>query len=245
VPDLLALPRAVLTPVADPAVRGGSRLLEAVGAGVVRAASLVRGERVVHAEGTTVSARLVVPGGAGLGAALLDEPGRYDAVVRLSRSVGLPDRLPDVLGVAVRVLDAHGPDAHQDLLLDSTLTLPVVRRLPVPRRDFLGAVYSSLVDYEIGGRRQLLGLLPDTTAPPTTTVGQLPGRVDGARLRLAVATGAASWRDVAVLELGSPVPAGRAVRFSPDVTGGGIRPVGVLQELRRRAYRASHVGPDR
>jgi hypothetical protein len=245
VPDLRALPRAALSPVTVPASRGGVRLLEVVGAGLVRAASLVRGERVVHAEGSTVAARLLVPGGAGLGVPLLDEPGRYDALVRLSRSLGLPDRLPDVLGVGVRVLDAHGPGAHQDLLLDSTLTLPLVRRLPVPQFDFFGAVYSSLTDYELGSRRMLLGLLPDHGAPATRTVGSVTGRGDGARLRLVVGVGRTSWREVAVLELGGAVPGGRQVRFSPDVTGGGIRPVGWLQDLRRHAYRASHVGPDR
>ena len=30
----------------------------------------------------------------------------------------------------------------------------------------------------------------------------------------------------------------------PDNTGGGIRPVGWLQDLRKDAYRATHVGPD-
>jgi hypothetical protein len=238
-----ALTTAALAP-AEAAARRGSRLLESTGAAVVRAASLVRGERVIHARGTTVSGRLLVPGGAGLGVPLLDTAGRYDAIVRFSRSVGLPDRLPDVLGVAVRVLDAHGPGAHQDLLLDATLSLPLVRRLPLPRFDFLGSVYSSLTDYELGGRRHLLGLLPDDDAPATPSLGQLAGRGDGARLRLAVAVGARSWRDVAVLEIGAPVARGREVRFSPDVTGGGIRPVGWLQDLRRSAYRASHVGPD-
>lgn len=226
------------------ASRRGARLLEATGAAVVRAASRVRGERVIHAKGTTVGGRLLVPGGAGLGVPLLDEPGRYAAVVRFSRALGLPDRLPDVLGVAVRVLDAHGPGEHQDLLLDTTRSLPLLRRLPLPRYDYLGSVYSSLTDYELDGRRHLLGLLPDDDAPGTASLVQLSGRGDGARLRLALATGASGWRPVAVLEIGSAVPSGREVRFSPDVTGGGIRPAGWLHDLRRSAYRASHVGPD-
>lgn len=243
-PDLSALPRAASGRVPAPAARGGARVLAAVGAGVMRAGSLVRGERVVHAKGTTLRGRLLVPGGAGLGVPLLDDPGSHDLLVRFSRSLGLPDRLPDVLGVAVRVLDAHGPGRHQDLLLDSTVSLPGARRLPLPQYDFLGAVYSSLTDYELGGRRHLLGLVPDEGAPRTPAVDGLPGRADGARLPLAVATGLASWRELAVVELGTSVPGGREVRFSPDNCGGGIRPVGWLQDLRRDAYRASHVGPD-
>jgi hypothetical protein len=243
VPDLAALPRAVLHPVVAPVGRRGADVLAAVGAAVVRAASLVRGERAIHARGLTLSARLDVPGGAGLGVPLLDEPGRHEALVRFSRSVGLPDRLPDVLGVAVRVLDAHGPGAHQDLLLDSAAGLPVLRRLPLPQYDVLGAVYTTLTDHDLGGRRRLLGLLPDPGAPSATSLAEVAGRGDGARLRLAFHEGR-RWHDVAVLELGRPVPHGREVRFSPDVTGGGIRPTGWLHDLRRDAYRASHVGPD-
>jgi hypothetical protein len=248
VPDLLALPRAALAlalaPAAAPAARTGARLLEATGAAVVRAASLVRGERVVHAKGTTLDSRLLVPGGAGLGVPLLDEPGRHRCLVRFSRSLGLPDRLPDVIGVALRVLDAHGPGRHQDLLLDSTCPLPLARRLPLPHYDLLGATFSSLTPYELGGSRWLLALLPDDEAPPTYELDQLAGRGDGARLRLAVASAHGRWCEVAVLELGRQVEGGREVRFSPEVTGGGIRPAGWLQDLRRSAYPASHVGPD-
>lgn len=244
VPDLSALPRAALSPVAAPASRGGARVLTAVGAGVFKAASMVRGERAIHAKGTALHARLLVPGAAGLGVPLLDEPGSYAAVVRFSRSVGLPDRLPDILGVAVRVLDAHGQGRHQDLLLDSSSSLPLVRRLPLPMYDLLGARYSSLTPYELAGRRHLLWVLPDDAAPSMRSLDQLAGRGDGTCLRVAVSTLHGSPRQVAVLELGSTSPGGRQVRFSPDVTGGGIRPAGWLQDLRRGAYPAGHVGPD-
>lgn len=224
--------------------RTAAPLLTAVGAVAFRAASRVRGERAIHDRGTTVGAVLTVPGGAGLGVPLLDEPGRHDAVVRFSRSIGLPDRAPDILGAAVRVLDAHGPGAHQDLLFDSTLPLPVLRRLPLPRYDFLGTAYSSLTRYALGRSAFLLALMPDASAPSTPTLSEVAGRGDGARLRLVAATGSRTWRDLAVVELGGTVPGGRQIRFSPDNTGGGIAPVGWLQDLRKSAYRASHVGPD-
>jgi hypothetical protein len=244
VPDLRALPRAALSPVSSPASRGGARALELLGVGLMRGLSLLRGERAVHAKGTALHARLLVPGGAGLGVPLLDEPGSHAAVVRFSRSVGLPDALPDVLGVGVRVLDAHGTGQHQDLLLDSTSELPLARRLPLPMYDMLRAAYSSLTPYELAGRRHLLWLLPDDQAPPTRSLSELAGRGDGTRLRLAVSTAHGAARQVAVLELGGTSPGGRQIRFSPDVTGGGIAPAGWLQDLRRSAYRASHVGPD-
>src|SRR4051794_39078712 len=78
---------------------------------LVRAASVVRGRRVLHPRGTTLSGVLTVTGG-DTGAELLDRPGRHDVLVRLSRSAGLPAPLPDVHGVAVRVLDCYGPGAH-------------------------------------------------------------------------------------------------------------------------------------
>jgi hypothetical protein len=244
VPDLRALPRVALSPVASPASRGGARALELLGVGVMRGLSLLRGERAVHARGTTLHARLLVPGGAGLGVPLFDEPGAHTAVARFSRAVGVPDALPDVLGVGVRVLDAHGPGRHQDLLLDSTSELPLARRLPLPMYDLLGAPYGSLTPYELAGRRHLLWLLPDDSAPPTRSLSQLAGRGDGTRLRLAVSSAHGAPRQVAALELGGTSPGGREIRFSPDVTGGGIAPAGWLQDFRRSAYRASHVGPD-
>lgn len=241
-PDLRALPRAAES--ASPAAPAGaaSRLLSAVGATAFRLASRVRGERAIHTRGTAVAASFVVRGGS-TGVPLLDEPGRHDAVVRFSRAVGLPDRLPDILGIAIRVLDAHGPGRPQDLLLDSTLDLPLLRRVPLPRYDLLGVPYTSVTAYELAGRRRLLAVLPDPGAPRTASLRELAGRGDGARLRLAAATGR-GWQTLAVVELQGPVAHARSIRFSPDRTGGGIRPVGWLQDLRKDAYRATHVGPD-
>ena len=192
---------------------------------VVRAASQVRGERVVHPRGTTYDGRLVVPGGGGLGAPLLDEPGDYAVLVRRSRSVGLPAPLPDVHGLAVRVLDCYGPGRHQDWLVDSTIGAPLLRRWPVPR--FTPAVYSSLLAYDVGGTRLLLGARP----------------VDGG-FALLVATPHGPWTQVGQVKLGDVVTGGRRVRFDPWTTGGGIRPAGWVQELRQGAYPASHVAAD-
>lgn len=47
----------------------------------------------------------------------MDDPGTDDVVVRLSRAVGLPDALPDIHGLALRIATDDGP---ADLLLAST-----------------------------------------------------------------------------------------------------------------------------
>lgn len=216
------------------------RPLLSLGTAAFRAASKVRGERAIHARGRTLTGRVAVDGGAGTGAPLLDTPGSYGALVRLSRSVGLPLPLPDVLGLAVRVLDAHGPGAHQDLLLDSTLPQPVLRRLPFPRRDHLGALHCSLLPYDVAGTRLLLGA---RVRHGSATLDALP---DGLDLDLLLATPRGEWRPWGVLRTDGvlPAPVGRQTRFNPWTTGGGIVPAGPWQEWRRRAYGASHVAPD-
>ena len=227
---MLPLPRALTSP------------LVSVGTTGVRLLSRARGERVIHAKGRTLTGRLTVTGGAGTGAPLLDAPGAYDVHVRLSRSVGLPDPLPDVLGLAVRVLDAHGPGRHQDLLLDSTRPQPVLRRFPWLGRDALGALYCSLLPYDVAGTHLLLGARPLPGQGPAA-VRDLPDEV---AVELLVATPHGPWRSWGVLRTTGelPAPLGRQTRFNPWTTGGGILPGGPWQTWRRRSYAASHVGRD-
>jgi hypothetical protein len=162
--------------------------LRSAGTAAFRLASRVRGERAIHARGRTLTGTLTVPGGAGAGVALLDAPGTYEVLLRVSRSAGLPLPLPDVLGLAVRVLDAHGPGEHQDLLLDSALPQPLLRRLPFPRRDHLGTLYCSLLPYDVAGTRQLLGA---RALHGSATLDHLPDELD---LALLLATPHGGWR---------------------------------------------------
>ena len=192
---------------------------------VIRAASKVRGQRVLHPRGRTSAGRLVVTGGTSYGAPLLDQPGEYDVLVRRSRSAGLPAPLPDIHGLAVRVLDCYGPGRHQDWLVDSTLPQPLLRRLPLPR--LTPQVYSSLLPYDVGGAKLLLG-----------------ARATSGGYELLVATPHGPWSQVGRVTVGDVVAGGRQVRFDPWTTGEGITPTGLVQELRRGAYPASHVGAD-
>ena len=214
--------------------------LPALGTAAFRAASKVRGERALHARGRTLTGRLTVSGGAGTGAPLLDQPASFDVLVRVSRSVGLPLPLPDVLGLAVRVLDAHGPGAHQDLLLDSTRPEPVLRRLPWPARDHLGALHCSLLPYDVAGRRVLLGA---RGLAGSATLDDLPDAFDVALL---LATPHGKWQEWGQLRTDGELaaPHGRRTRFNPWTTGGALVPAGPLQQWRRRAYDAAHVAPD-
>jgi hypothetical protein len=217
--------------------------LLSVGTRAFRLASRLRGERAIHARGRSFSGTVTIPGGAGTGAALLDEPGTYDAVVRFSRSVGLPSWLPDVFGLAVRLVDAHGPGAHQDLLLDVTREAPLVRRLPWPGRDATGRTYGSLLPYDVAGQRRLVGVRAVPGTPRIPTLDALPEQLE---LALLVAPLHGPWQEVGRVRTSGelPAPQGRRTRFTPSMTGGGLRPAGPFQTWRARSYPASHVAPD-
>jgi hypothetical protein len=216
--------------------RSAGRLTPAVeGAGTAAAAvfgglSAVRRRRIFHPVGTAFDATLVVHGG-GRGAVLLDEPARRRCIVRLSRGVGLREPLPDILGIAVRVPDAYGAGAHQDLLLTTAGSAPVLRSVLSLSRSPDRGHYSSVLPYRIGDGYVYVGARPIA-----------PG-ASGARYALEVAPPLGHWAEVGVLELGRSwdQEASDALRFNPLFTGGGIEPVGILQTLRRRAYAGSQA----
>lgn len=83
----------------------------------------VRRTKPLHPAGSVHPAQLVrTDAGPGWGVAWLDEPGTDAGCVRLSRSLGLPQGWPDLLGLAFRFRDSDG---NHDLLLASTVTAPV------------------------------------------------------------------------------------------------------------------------
>ena len=203
---------------------------EGLGAGaaaVFGALSAARRRRIFHPVGTAYDATLDVHGG-GRGAELVDEPAVRPCIVRLSRGVGLREPLPDILGIAVRVPDAYGPGAHQDLLMTTAGTRPVLRSVLAFSRSADEGHYSSVLPYRIGdGDDAYIGARP---LSPT-------------RFALEAAAPLGDWAEVGVIQLGRPwdQAASDALRFNPFCTGGGIEPVGVIQTLRRRAYAASQA----
>jgi hypothetical protein len=185
--------------------------------------------------------------------ALLRPGATYRALLRFSRGAGLPAPLPDALGVAIKLPDAHGPGADQDLLLTSSTDRPLLRRLLFPARSFIGRAFSTVLPYDLDGQRVVVLLVP---APAGN--GRSPGGVDRAgalaELRAAAAAGLGfelrtagtfgSSQRLATLTVDEALPAeqAQALRFSPWTTGPGIRPSGWLNLLRDAAYRASQRG---
>jgi hypothetical protein len=238
-------------PVGDNAHRGlarGRRLaVDAVGytLGLALAGlAAIRRGKAVHPHGSVYEAEVVVPDDRNLlsHTVLFGTPGRRHAVVRFSRSLGLPRPLPDLLGMSLRVSDAYGKGRHQDFLMVTSVDAPVLHHLFVPAGDIQQHPYSSSLPYRAGDRTFLVGALPHPESP------RVEGRNELVRLAAAAATGdlvfylavAEVWgrfQPVAELRVRTPLPPETdALRFNPWNTGGGLEPTGLLNRLRDYAY---------
>jgi len=192
---------------------------------VVRLASAVRGERIIHAKGQARAGRLtLLPAARELDVPLVTGARERPVLVRFSRGAGLPDLLPDVLGLAIRIPDADGTGGVQDLMLSTGAAGPVSRRLLVPRRDYLHATYTSLISYEVGGRDLIVAALPA-----------------GGGFTLATAAGTQPWTPWAQLDVGERLSADRAreLRFEITHDAGGFRIGGAWRAARAGAYDAA------
>lgn len=183
-----------------------------------------RSGKPMHPRGVVLSGVLEHTGSSPpWGVPWLDERRRQPAVVRLSRGAGLPDRLPDLLGLAV-----HLPEDGVDLLLSSTGRGRLTRLLPAVRRD-PAAAYGSIMGYRGAAGTVRLAAVGERTAA---------GGATGLVYVLAAARGTGPWRPFARLTLGAPVPAG-----DPDVRFDAVRrpPPGLVADgpmarLRAPAY---------
>ena len=214
--------------------------------------SRLRGAKAAHPVGAVYEAVLRVDGGAHVpsAATLLAAPGEHRAIVRFSRSLGLPRRLPDLFGVAIRLPEVHGRGRHQDLLMVTSVDAPLLHHIFIPVVDPQQAPYSCSLPYRAGDERFLVGVQPLPASP------RLPGRTVDERLERAAATGklrfalsiaplTGRFAPVGELRVGQRLPDQlNGIRFNPWNTGGGLEPAGALNRLRAYAYPASQAGWD-
>jgi hypothetical protein len=209
------------------------------------ALSRVRGKRIFHPYGIGFRASLRIGSVRKTGANLFRPDARYEATVRLSRAIGLPDRVPDILGLSIRLHAAHGPGSDQDFLLVSSARSVGARHalLPAPR-GFFGHFFSTVLPYRIGEQIQLIGFLPEPIRPSPYALNEIRPVAAGAELALCVATLTGGWDALGTLKLNSELPHEEveALRFNPWNTGGGVRPLGPLMGLRDPAYVGSQAG---
>lgn len=155
----------------------------------------------------------------------LDEPGRDEVLVRVSRAIGLPEWAPDVHGIAVRV--PFTPDGAADFLFASTGAGTWTRFLLSPTRTPLRP-HSTLLPYRSPRGALVLAALPQGVSDS---------------FDLACASPRGQWRRFGVLRLGER-PAGHEtdplVAFDPMLnTLPGLAPYEWVRRLRERAYAAA------
>ena len=140
-----------------------TRTASSMGGGVLAAATgglatLRRARKPLHPTGEVLAARVFRRGSEEpTGVAWLDEPGEDDAVVRLSRAIGLARPLPDIHGLALRV-QAGGADG--DLLFATTGRGPVSRFVLLPSRGPRTQPMTTLLPYRTESGPVLLGAEP-------------------------------------------------------------------------------------
>jgi hypothetical protein len=176
----------------------------------------------LHPEGQLRRATVTRMGaGALTGVPWLDEPGRDDALVRLSRGVGLPNALPDIHGLAIR-LELDGNPA--DVLLANTGLGRISRFFLVPTRQALRHPLTTLLPYRSPRGPLLLAAVPDSD--------------HSFDLRWAGPVG--PWLSFATLELGEALGDDTSVSFDPLVNVvPGLSNYGWVRRLREPAYWAS------
>jgi hypothetical protein len=204
--------------------------------------------RVLHDRGDAYSASLELAPGNPLGRSA----GKVKVTVRMSRATGKPQPTSVPLGAAVRVPDGKG--GADDLLMVSNGHGSLTHRLFWPRSSFFGkTTYSSLLPFRLGGRKQLIWLIPEDQAerPAKRTSG-----TDLGELADAVERGAASFTLMAdplrgggasiigrlVLEEKLADGESRGLRFNPWANSS-VKPAGFINwVIRRAAYRGSQAG---
>jgi hypothetical protein len=208
-----------------------------------RAGSALRGARIVHPEGFLCEGEWAVERGSPLapGAEALRAGARYDVLARVSRGAGLPEALPDFYAVAVRLVDAYGPGAHQDLLINASSGLPVLHHLFLPAPRWFAQTYSTCLPYRAGAGAFLLGLLPPREHGPGPPLAAMRAAVAaGVEFGIALAPPFGRFARVGALRLGAPRDGDAP--YDPWRTGGGLEPATWLNRLRREAYAQSRRG---
>ncbi|MEU0541278.1 phosphodiesterase [Nocardia sp. NPDC005978] len=170
------------------------------------------------------------------------------AAVRISKGTGLPGGLPDVLGLALRVLDRD--DRPWDLTLATTGTSAATRLLPLPVRGWKSANYGSLMPYRFeDGPALWLGARPAAPQPDTADLSDFNSGVSdgGTGFELTATSRSGPSRTLAHLVV-SELEVGAAPTYFDPIRN---RPAGVellpraLATIREWAYVGSRSGRGR
>lgn len=203
--------------------------------GVFAAVGRLRPDKPLHPRGVVRPATVTRFGTSDrFGVPWLDDPGRDPALIRFSRSVGLPAGWPDVLGIALRVTVDARP---ADLLFATTGSSPVGRFLLRPRRAAaVGTVtYSTLQPYR-------------TPSGPVVLAARPTSVESGLAVRLAVARPTGRWHDFGSVTVEGDVADGAdaSISFDPILNPvPGLTNYQWVERVREGAYLAARRSRDR
>ncbi|HEX2238539.1 MAG TPA: hypothetical protein VHJ19_09430 [Gammaproteobacteria bacterium] len=222
--------------------------LNGVAAGLFGFLSALRGKRVFHPDGVAYSATLAFLPEDQIDPLLRFAAGTsVDAVVRFSRGLGLPQKMPDFLGLAIKLRDLAGPGRDQDFLLVTSGNGPIMQRLLTPARGFFRHYYSTLLPYRpsLDGEQILFGAKPGVELQgwADETFGDIAAAAAAGRLKfdfLAARVGA-RWKIAGSLTVTSRIEqdAEESLRFNPWNSHPSLIPAGPLNTWRKSSYEKS------
>jgi hypothetical protein len=153
------------------------------------------------------------------GVAFLDEVGDQPVIVRESRAIGLPEALPDIHGLAIRVGNPDGSPG--DLLMATTGWGRLTRFVLTASRTTYGRPMTTLLPYRTAAGPLLLG----ARSPA-------PGIVE-----LACAVGGGRWQRFAELAVSREDAPDQAISFDPVLHQvAGLEQYPAVLRLREPAY---------
>lgn len=227
--------RSVLERAAQP--------LTGLSAATFAALSRARGARFFHPVGHVFPGRIDWDAAASdwLPAPLLRARPEAEVVVRFSRGLGLPEPLPDFLGIAVKIRDAYGPAHDQDWLLVSSGRDPLTRHSLIPSPGFSSLPYSTVLPYRWKDQLVTFAAFAESDNASARTLRDLVRAAREGRLafRLAVAPEGRAHTEIGRVSVNVPTTMSGAARFNPWNTSPELKPAGALNELRRRTYQES------
>jgi hypothetical protein len=216
-------------------------------AALFRAMKLVRRDRPIHPEGLSLTGELTRTGSSGGSSGLdwVDTPGTDLLEARFSRSVGLPQKLPDILGLALRISpnigDGGGPglagSSPADVLFASTGWQFPGRFLLWLKLDVASAALTTLMPYRGQKGPVLLGLRTLSLPAGSLADGEWV-------LALHWATPAGPWHECGEVRLRAALePQDTPIRFNPlNNQLPGTQLYAWTRRLRERSYRAAQRG---
>ncbi len=204
-------------------------------AGLFAALSRIRGKRFFHPEGIICEGTLTF-----LETDLaLPFSGMTSVLARLSRGAGLPGRLPDVFGLAVKL-----PQFDHDFLLATSGNAPLTRHLLLPAAGVFKLPYSSVLPYELGDQLVVFGARADDALRQgeASAISEIRAVIASKRLRfdLTVA-GVGSSKSKTFGSLVLDQIHDEEIEFNPWNCRPPLRPAGPLNRLRLETYRASQA----